>query len=49
MFSATLNQMLFLFCCILVGFFLKKKKLLGDNCESVISKLENLIIERQIV
>ena len=44
MFSATLNQMLFLFCCILVGFFLKKKKLLGDNCESVISKLENLIL-----
>lgn len=44
MFIATLNQMLFLFCCILVGYVLKKKNLLGNSSESVISKLENLIL-----
>ncbi len=44
MFSATLNQMMFLFCCILVGYFLKKKNLLGDKPEGVISKLENLVL-----
>ncbi len=44
MFISTLNQMLFLFLCILIGYFLKKKKLLPDGSEAVISKLENLVL-----
>lgn len=44
MFISTLNQMLFLFTCILIGFFLKKKNLLPDNAGTVISKVENLVI-----
>ncbi len=44
MFISTLNQMLFLFLCILIGYFLKKKKLLPEGSETVISKLENLIL-----
>lgn len=44
MFTTTLNQMLFLFLCILIGFYLKKKSLLPDNASGTISKLENLVI-----
>lgn len=43
-FLSTLNQMLFLFGCILIGFYIKKKGLLPDDAASVISKLESYVI-----
>ena len=42
-FSAILNQMAFLFILIIVGYVLAKLKLVPDNTESVLSKLENYI------
>lgn len=42
-FLATLSPMLVLFICIIIGFILKKKQLLPDNADTVISKLENYI------
>lgn len=44
MFVSTLNQMLFLFTCIMIGFYLKKKNLLPDTAGTTISKIENLVI-----
>lgn len=43
-FISTLNQMLFLFTCILIGFYLKKKNLLPESAGTTISKVENLVI-----
>ena len=42
-FSAILNQMAFLFILIILGYVLAKLKLVPDNTESVLSKLENYI------
>lgn len=43
-FLATLNPMLVLFCCILIGFVLNKKRLLPENGHTVLSKLENYVL-----
>lgn len=43
-FKATLNPMLVLFLCMLVGFILKKKALTPDNTATVLSKLENTVL-----
>ena len=43
-FITTFNQMCFLFLCILIGYFLKKKNLLPEDAATVISKLENYLI-----
>lgn len=40
MFSRTLSQMLMMFAFILVGFLLRKKKILPDNSGTVMAKLE---------
>lgn len=40
-FSATLSAMLAMFCCIFVGFVLRKKKLVPEDTDSVLSKLLN--------
>ena len=42
-FFATLSPMLVMFMCMLVGFILKKKNLVPDDSDKVISKLENYI------
>lgn len=42
-FFATLSPMLVMFMCIIIGFVLKKKNLIPDNSDKVISKLENYI------
>lgn len=43
LFVSTLNQLIFLFSFIAVGYFLVKKGLVPKNSSSVLSKLENLI------
>ncbi len=42
-FNATLSQMLFLFLLIIIGYILAKLKLVPDNSERVLSKLENYL------
>lgn len=42
-FLATLNPMLVMFTCILVGFGLKKSGLVPDNTGTVLSKVENYV------
>lgn len=42
-FTSTCNQMILMFLFILLGFFLNKKKLLPDNANAVLSKLENMV------
>lgn len=44
MLSPIMNQMLFLFTCIIIGVALKRTNKLPDNAASVLSKLENEII-----
>ena len=43
-FVATLSPMLVMFACMIIGFVLKKKELLPNNADKVISKLENYIL-----
>lgn len=43
-FKATLTPMLVLFCCLIIGFVLKKKSLTPDNTATVLSKLENYVL-----
>lgn len=42
-FLATLNPMLVMFACILIGFVLRKIRLVPDNTGTVLSKVENYI------
>lgn len=42
-FTLTLNQMLMMVSLILVGFLLRKKRLLPDNAHTVMSKLETFV------
>lgn len=42
-FISTLNQMVFMFLFMLLGYLLKNKNLLPDDAGSAISKLENLV------
>lgn len=49
MFVPILNQMLFLFAFIIVGFILSRCKLLPDNAATVLSKLENMIFVPALV
>jgi len=42
-FQATLSPMLMLFLCILIGFLLNKAKIVPDNTETVLSKMENWV------
>lgn len=42
-FNLTLEQMLMLFLLILMGFFLRKKKIIPDDTFSVLSKLETFV------
>ena len=42
-FGATLNQMAFLFSFILLGYLLSKRKLIPDNAQATLSKLENYL------
>ncbi len=42
-FNTTLNQMIFLLLLITIGYILVKCKLVSDNAESTLSKLENYI------
>ncbi len=42
-FSTTLNQMTFLFVLMVIGYILVKLKLVPENTETVLSKLENYI------
>lgn len=43
-FLATLYPMLVMFCCMVIGFFLNKKKLCPENTAIVLSKLENYVL-----
>ncbi len=43
LFSATLNQMAFLFTFIIIGYILSKFKFIQSNAEAVLSKLENYV------
>ncbi len=43
MFTAILNQMVFLFAFIALGFFFAKTKLVPENSAQVLSRLENLL------
>lgn len=43
-FVATLSPMLCLFTCIVIGYVLHKEKILPENSDTVISKLENYVI-----
>ena len=43
-FVATLAPMLVMFMCIIIGFVLKKRRLIPDNADTVLSKLENYIL-----
>lgn len=43
LFSATLNQMAFLFTFIIIGYILSKFKIVQDGSASVLSKLENYV------
>lgn len=42
-FLATLSPMLVLFCCIVIGFLLKRLKILPSNAGAVMSKLETYV------
>ncbi len=42
-FNATLQQMIFLFSLIIIGYILSKLRLLPENSETVLSKLENYL------
>ena len=42
-FIATLSPMLVMFICIVIGFLLKKAKVVPDNTDKVLSKLENWV------
>ena len=42
-FSTTLNQTLFLFCLIVIGYTLVKTKVLPESSASILSKLENTV------
>ena len=42
-FIATLNPMLVMFTCILIGFVLRKTKLAPENTGEVLSKVENFV------
>lgn len=48
-FKLTLSQMLMLFAIILVGFFLSKKKLIPDNADKVMSRLETCVFVPALV
>ncbi len=48
-FSATLSPMLVMLLCMVVGFVLKKKNLVPENTDKVISKLENYIFVPALV
>ena len=48
-FNATLNQTLVLFVFLIIGFIMKKGKLLPDNTSSVLSRLENIILVPAVV
>ena len=43
-FKATLSPMLVMFFCIVVGFVLKKKRLLPDNADKVLSRMETCVL-----
>lgn len=43
LFTATLNQMAFLFTFIVIGYILSKLKLIPDNAAGILSKLENYV------
>lgn len=43
-FKATLNPMLVLFLCMIIGFVLKKKAVTPDNTATVLSRLENNVL-----
>ncbi|MBE6780459.1 MAG: hypothetical protein E7545_05715 [Ruminococcaceae bacterium] len=43
LFSATLNQMAFLFTFIVIGYILSKLKVVQENSEAVLSRLENYV------
>ena len=49
MFSTVLNQMIFLFAFIVIGFLLAKGKFLPHNSASVLSKLENYLFMPALV
>ncbi len=42
-FLATLNEMVFLFLCMLIGYIIRKKKIVPENASEVISKLETYV------
>lgn len=48
-FNSTLTQMLVMFSFIIIGFVLKKKKLLPGNSANVLSKLENYVLVPALV
>ena len=48
-FSATLNQIAFLFLLLLLGFILGKAKFVPDNTATVLSKLENMVFVPALV
>lgn len=48
-FTATLSPMLVMFACMIIGFVLKKKEILPNNADTVISKLENCILVPALV
>lgn len=48
-FFSTIDQMLFLFLCMLIGFVLNKAKILPENADSVLSKLENAVLMPALV
>lgn len=43
MFFATLSPMLVMFCCIVIGYMLRKLNLIPENSGAVMSKLENYV------
>jgi len=43
-FLATLDPMLVLFICMVIGFILNKLRLLPENAATVLSKLENYVL-----
>lgn len=49
MFASILNQMIFLFAFIIIGFILSKWKFLPDNSATVLSKLENFVLVPALV
>lgn len=43
-FIATLNPMLVMFMCMLIGYILNRKKLLAENSATILSRLETLVL-----